>query len=165
MNAALGVALALILGLPAQALANSQLEEARGLYSSQRFAEALSVLRATRGDPSIPREEKLEVLELLAWCQVAEGLREEAESSFAELLSLEPGWEPPRGTSPKIVDVWKAARARVDVPHDEIAKPRVEPAPEPIPAPEDPKVLAAAPATAVAVAPPAPAPEPAGIFA
>jgi hypothetical protein len=154
MNAALGLALTLILGVSAQASAQSRLEEARALYSEQRFAEALAVLRVAREAPSSSHEEKLGILVLLASCQVAEGLRDEAESSFAELLSLDPSWAPERGTSPKILDVWEAARARV-------------PSPPEAP-PQAPKVKTAAPAAAVAALPPTPShpalPEPAGLF-
>ena len=164
MNAALGVALTLTLSVPAQAWATSRLEEARGLYSAQRFAEALAVLRGSPDDPSSTDVERLGILELLAWCQIAEGLREEAESTFAELLSLEPTWEPARGTSPKIVDVWRAARTRVIAANDPPSQP-VLPPQEPTPPPERPKVLAAAPAAAVATVPPTPASPPEGIFA
>ncbi len=116
MNAALGLALSLMVGVPAQAWANSRLEEARGLYSAQKFAEALAVLRAAREEPTSTPTERLEILELLAGCQLAEGLREDAVSSFTELLSLTPNWEPPRATSPKIVDAWRAAQARIGPP-------------------------------------------------
>ncbi|MDP1916208.1 MAG: hypothetical protein Q8L14_08175 [Myxococcales bacterium] len=87
--------------------ANPYLDEARQLARELKFSDAIGRLRVARQVPNLDRTERIEVLELLAKCHVAEGDRPEAEAAFSELLSLEPEHELDReSTSPKILTVF-----------------------------------------------------------
>lgn len=87
--------------------ANPYLDEARQLARELKFSDAIGRLRVARQVPNLDRTERIEVLELLAKCHVAEGDRPEAEAAFSELLSLEPEHELDReSTSPKILSVF-----------------------------------------------------------
>jgi hypothetical protein len=97
------------------ARANPYLDQARKDYKELRFAEALEQLKIARQVPTGDRLEHIEILDLLARCQVAEG-RAEAQATFAELLALEPGFELPRAVSPKIREVFDAAKTGLFAP-------------------------------------------------
>ncbi|HLL55512.1 MAG TPA: hypothetical protein VK447_18275 [Myxococcaceae bacterium] len=107
--------LVLLCGAPAFA-ANRYLERARALYADLEFSAARQQLEIARQVPTNDPREQREVLDLLARCQVAEGKRAAAEKTFAELLALDPHFEPPRDVSPKILDAFGAAKARIFAP-------------------------------------------------
>lgn len=106
----LTAALTLLLAQPA----NPYLEAARGLARELKFAEAIAQLKVARQVPDLQGAQRVEVLELLARCQIAEGNRADAEAAFTELLSLEPEHELDReATSPKIVAVFDEVKRRL----------------------------------------------------
>jgi hypothetical protein len=109
------ILLILLCGAPAFA-ANPYLERARALYADLEFSAARQQLEIARQVPTNDPREQREVLDLLARCQVAEGKRAAAEKTFAELLALDPHHEPPRDVSPKILDAFGAAKARIFAP-------------------------------------------------
>lgn len=87
--------------------ANPYLDEARQLARELKFSDAIGRLRVARQVADLDRTQRMEVLELLAKCHVAEGNKPEAEGAFSELLSLEPEHELDReSTSPKILTVF-----------------------------------------------------------
>lgn len=92
---------------------NPYLVNARSLFASQRFVEARSQLEIALEVPSMDSSQKLEALDLLGRCQIAEGKRALAEDSFARLLAIDPHWELDRGASPKVLGVFDAARSRL----------------------------------------------------
>jgi hypothetical protein len=94
-------------------VANPYLVKARGLYASQRFVEARGQLEIALEVPSMEPTQELETLDLLARCHIAEGKRALAEEAFARLLAHDPHWEPDRSTSPKILEVFDAAKSRL----------------------------------------------------
>lgn len=96
--------------------ANPYLDEARRLAKDLQFAEAIEQLKVARQVPQLSNTQRLEVLELLGRCQVAEGARADAEASFADMLAMSPGAELNRGASPKILEVFDAVKKRLYAP-------------------------------------------------
>jgi len=92
---------------------NPYLEQGRSLARALQFAEAIEQLKVARKVPGLERGQRLEVLELLAKCQVAEGHREEAEDAYTELLGLEPAFELDPQTSPKMQQLFVAVKHRL----------------------------------------------------
>lgn len=94
--------------------ANPYLDGARVLARELKFAEAIAQLRVARQVPDLDPAQRIEVLELLAKCHVAEGNRPDAEAAFTELLALEPERELDRETtSPKILAVFDQVKRRL----------------------------------------------------
>lgn len=91
--------------------ANPWRDEARALISQLKFAEAIERLEIARKVRGLDESEQKSILELLAYCQIAEGQREAAERTFVELLELDPAIELSKDVaSPKVVDVFTAAK-------------------------------------------------------
>jgi hypothetical protein len=92
---------------------NPYLAQGRALAFELKFAEAVEQLKVARRVPGAPLEERLEVLELLATCLVAEGARDGAEEAYAELLTLRPEHELDEGTSPKVSELFTQVKRRL----------------------------------------------------
>jgi hypothetical protein len=106
--------LTLLLGaVRADESANPYLVRAKSLFASQRFIEARVQLEIALEVPAMDSSQRLEALDLLGRCQIAEGKRALAEDSFARLLTLDPHWELDRGASPKVLGVFDAAKSRL----------------------------------------------------
>lgn len=103
---------ALLLVLLSQA-PNPYLDQGRTLARALQFAEAIEQLKVARQVPGLVRGQRLEVLELLARCQVAEGHREEAEDAYTELLGLEPAYQLDDKASPKMQQLFSAVKHRL----------------------------------------------------
>lgn len=94
--------------------ANPYLDLARSKARELKFAEAITQLQVAKQVPDLEQAQRLEVFELLAKCQVAEGNRAEAETAFSELLAIDPEHELDRNsTSPKILTVFDAVKERL----------------------------------------------------
>ncbi len=93
--------------------ANPYLVKAKSLFASQRFVEARGQLGIALEVPAMSSSQRLEALDLLGRCQIAEGKRALAEDSFARLLASDPHWELDRGVSPKVLAVFDAAKSRI----------------------------------------------------
>lgn len=106
---------ACLVALPAAA-ENPYLSKARTLYAALQFTEAREQLEIARQVPSNDPTERLEVLALLAFCDVAEGRGAQAVASFEQLLALDPNWRPDPDVSPKILEVFDRARAHLFAP-------------------------------------------------
>ena len=102
-----------VLTLALAQAANPYLDQAKVLARELKFTEAIALLRVARQVPNLDRTQRIEVLELLAKCHVAEGDRPEAEATFSELLSLEPEHEIDRETSPKIIEVFDEVKRKL----------------------------------------------------
>jgi len=63
--------------------------------------------------PGLERAQRLEVLELYARCQVAEGHRDEADDAYTELLGFEPSYELDEKASPKMRELFASVKHRV----------------------------------------------------
>jgi hypothetical protein len=94
--------------------ASSDLAQARRLTKALQFDEAITLLEGVRAVPNLDKAERAQVLQLLAFCQVAVGKRPDAVDSFAELLKLEPETDLDRSlVSPKVLDVFVLAKKQV----------------------------------------------------
>ncbi|MFP2909048.1 hypothetical protein ACLESD_29200 [Pyxidicoccus sp. 3LFB2] len=107
----LAVTLLVVLGQAAPA--NPYLEQARTRYEALRFAEAVELLELAEQVPSSTGAQRLDILELRARCELAEGRRAEAEATYERMLMLDPRAEPPSDLSPKILETFQAVKARL----------------------------------------------------
>ncbi|MFP2933336.1 hypothetical protein ACLESO_50955, partial [Pyxidicoccus sp. 3LG] len=107
----LAVTLLVVLGQAAPA--NPYLEQARARYEALRFSEAVELLELAERAPSSTRAQHLDILELRARCELAEGRRQEAEATYERMLMLDPRAEPPADLSPKILETFQAVKARL----------------------------------------------------
>lgn len=107
------LSLAAALALTAQP-SSPWLDEARVLVGNLRFADAIAQLEVARQVTSVTPAELRAVLELLAYCQVAEGRREAAEATYTSMLQADPSLELSReSSSPKVLEVLEAAKQRL----------------------------------------------------
>ena len=90
------------------------LDEARSLVEQLRFSDAIARLEVARQVPSLEPAELRQVLELLAYCQVAEGRRDAAEATFTKMLQADPWLQLSReSSSPKVLEVLEAAKKKL----------------------------------------------------
>lgn len=99
--------------LLASSPAADQKARAESLYAAQRFPEARAVLKTIRASPEFSTKERVEVLHLLARCYLAEDNPAEAEATYVDLLAIDPRWNVPAMTSPKIVEVFNRTKSRI----------------------------------------------------
>ncbi|MCY1023919.1 hypothetical protein [Pyxidicoccus sp. MSG2] len=107
----LAVTLLVVLGQAAPA--NPYMEQARARYEALHFSEAVELLELAEQVPSRTRAQHLDILELRARCELAEGRRQEAEATYERMLMLDPRAEPPADLSPKILETFQAVKARL----------------------------------------------------
>lgn len=90
------------------------LSEARALVEQLRFSDAIARLEIARQVRSLDPSERRAVLELLAYCQVAEGKREAAEATYTSMLQTDPWFELSKeSSSPKVLEAFEAAKTRL----------------------------------------------------
>ena len=87
------------------------LDEARVLVEQLRFADAIGRLEVARQVRSLEPEELRQVLELLAYCQIAEGRRDAAEATYTTMLQADPWMQ--LKSSPKVMEAFEAAKTRL----------------------------------------------------
>lgn len=93
---------------------NPWMEEARELVAQFRFADAIERLEVAKKVPGLAGDELHAVLGLLAYCQLAEGRRADAEATWVALLQDDPEFEPARETSsPKVLEAFATAKKRL----------------------------------------------------
>jgi len=92
---------------------NPYLDEGKRLFNELKYAEAIVQLEVARQVPGLSDAQAVEVMDLLARSQVAEGRRADAEKTYGDLLLLDPAFSPDRSLSPKILEAFDAAKARV----------------------------------------------------
>lgn len=106
------LALAAALLLSAQP-SNAWLDEARALIAKLEFGQAIQRLEVARQVPGNDGPTSKAILEALAYCQVAEGKREDAERTFTSLLELDPNAALSSDvSSPKVLEAFEAARRK-----------------------------------------------------
>ena len=90
------------------------LDEARSLVEQLRFSDAIAQLEVARQVRSLEPDELRQVLELLAYCQVAEGRRDAAEATYTTMLQADPSLQLSReSSSPKVLEVLEAAKKKL----------------------------------------------------
>ncbi len=93
--------------------ANPYLDDGRRLAKELQFSEAVQQLTVARQVPGLSDKQESEVLELLARCQIALGQRTEAEATWNALLKLQADYQPDENSSPKLLDAFTAAKAKL----------------------------------------------------
>lgn len=104
---------ALLCLMPGVAGANAYLDEGKRLYAQLQYSQAIDQLRVAREVPNATRSEKVEAMDLLARCLIAESQREEAGRVYADLLTFAPGAQLDAALSPKIREVFDEAKRRL----------------------------------------------------
>ncbi len=86
-----------------------------GMYLEGRYEKARDLLlKALKfKHEELERNRRLGALSYLAFCQIALGDTPAARESFERLLTLEPDYRLPAGTSPKIVKLFEEVRAKM----------------------------------------------------
>jgi len=96
------------------AAAQDALEQARTLYASARYDEALSMLDRLRFQTSATPDQALAVERYRALCLLALGREEEAESAFAGVVTADPTYLPDaREVSPSVRAFFRGVRRRM----------------------------------------------------
>jgi hypothetical protein len=143
-------ALAIAYGGPAAA-GSPSLAQARQAYEDLEYDKVTPLLQKALGEAEGPDEE-VEIFELLATMHVTYNRDAKATEAFVELLRRRSDYAPPPNSSPKIRQVFAAARAEFEEEQAALA---------PEPTPDEPVV----PAQVEPEEPPAqpPAPQPSGL--
>ncbi len=89
------------------------LQEARVLAQHLRFEEAITRLEVAKVVPGLEPAERAAVLALLAYCQVAQDRRAEAESTYILLLKTDPTYALTPESSPKVILAFEAAKKKL----------------------------------------------------
>lgn len=106
------LALAAALVLAAQP-SNAWLDDARGLVAQLKFSEALAQLEVARTVPGLDVPTQQAINELTAYCQVAEGRRDDAERTFIAMFELDPRVQLSKdAASPKVLELFAAAKKK-----------------------------------------------------
>lgn len=84
----------------------------RDLFDDQRYEESIQTLSGALVRPGNTKEEKIEILRLLALDYITLDRKEEAESAVRGLLVLQPDYELPASESPRFRDFFAAAREK-----------------------------------------------------
>lgn len=101
------------------------------MYLEGRYERARDLLlKALKfKEEELGRNRRLGALAYLACCQIALGDVPAAQNSFKRLLTLEPDYRLPAGTSPKIVAVFEKVRSQMPKKIEPLAVPRTKPRP------------------------------------
>jgi hypothetical protein len=110
-SARVGVALLLLVAFPAAALATRpRVERAQRAYDELRFEDVLTEVQAARRAGDLEREDEVELYRLEAYAYAVFDDEAHAVSAFRRLLALDPAFELPPATSPKIRRYFARAR-------------------------------------------------------
>jgi hypothetical protein len=84
----------------------------RSLFEDQQYEESIQTLSAAILRPNLAKEQKIEVLRLMALNYITLNRKDEAESAVRGLLAIEPTYELPKGESPRFRDFFTTARKK-----------------------------------------------------
>lgn len=90
---------------------SSRLERAKNDYFESRYVEALSLLRVVIEHGQIGPEGLEDARLFAATCQIALSNNTEAKAYLRDILTARPGFTLPKGTSPKVRDVFAEVSA------------------------------------------------------
>jgi tetratricopeptide (TPR) repeat protein len=85
-------------------------------YLDGRYDQAVQLLSKALKQKDLDQSRRLGALQYLAFSQVALGEHQAAKEAFIQLLTEQPNFQSPAGTSPKIVEVFEEARKNVAPP-------------------------------------------------
>src|SRR5579885_2262049 len=100
--------------VPAMAQPKQQdlIARGRGLYEDQQYEESIQTLSAAILRPNLAKEQKVEVLRLMALNYITLNRKDEGESAVRGLLAIDPSYELPKNESPRFRDFFAAARKK-----------------------------------------------------
>ena len=104
-------ALAILVAAPARA--GESADKAQNLIDDAEYDQAARVLRDALSRGGLGKDELIELYSLQGTVMVALSRRDRAEAAFRNLLVASPGFELPRGTSPKVREVFDAVSAEL----------------------------------------------------
>src|SRR5258708_29843552 len=84
----------------------------RSLFEDQQYEESIQTLSAAILRPNLAKEQKIEVLRLMALNYITLNRKDEAESAVRGLLAIEPAYELPKNESPRFRDFFSTARKK-----------------------------------------------------
>jgi TolB-like protein len=105
----------LAVALPVLAADNLELEKAKTMFRDGRIDEAVSLLERLVATSTLSQNDRVEALEVLAYCNVAKQREDQVQKSFAQILQVDAGYEP-RDTylsHPAVMRAWLNARKQV----------------------------------------------------
>jgi tetratricopeptide (TPR) repeat protein len=82
------------------------------LFDEQQYEDSIQVLSAALVRPSNTKDQKIEILRLLALDDITLGKKEEAEAYFRALLALSPDYELSSKESPRFRDFFKSTKEK-----------------------------------------------------
>lgn len=97
-----------LLGSAPLAHADEYVSKAQDLVDDAEYTEAAKVLRQALARGGLTKTELVELYRLQGTVNIALGRRERAEASFRNLITADPAFALPQGTSPKVREVFDA---------------------------------------------------------
>ncbi|MGH7495553.1 MAG: CsgG/HfaB family protein [bacterium] len=105
----------LALALPVLAADNLELEKAKTMFRDGRIDDAVGLLERLVATSTLSQSDRVEALEVLAYCNVAKQREDQVQRSFAQILQVDAAYEP-RDTylsHPAVMRAWLNARKQV----------------------------------------------------
>lgn len=99
--------------------ARTALEQASSAWSDLEYEQVIEATQQVLQDARATREQRLDALRLLGSALIVVDKTAEAERAFEQLFALDPEYELPPNTSPRIRSVFQPARARWQVAEQE----------------------------------------------
>jgi len=97
-----------LLGSAPTARADEYVSKAQDLVDDAEYTEAAKVLRQALARGGLSKTELVELYRLQGTVNIAIGRRERAEAAFRNLITADPSFALPQGTSPKVREVFDA---------------------------------------------------------
>lgn len=114
----LAAVLAVLLSGVAALLAseNLELDKAKTWFREGRIEEAQDVLERLVGTSTLSKRDRVEALEFLAFCNVAQQREAEVQTNFSQILRLDMNYEPQEDylSHPVVMRAWLTARKQVN---------------------------------------------------
>lgn len=109
---ALAAAMAFSEGAHAQPKQQDLIARGRSLFEDQQYEESIQTLSAAILRPNLAKEQRIEVLRLMALNYITLNRKEEAESAVRGLLATDETYELPKNESPRFRDFFATARKK-----------------------------------------------------
>lgn len=105
----------LAFALPLLAADNLELEKAKTMFRDGRIDEAAALLERLVTTSTLSQSDRVEALEVLAYCNVARQREDQVQNSFAQILQVNATYEPRDAylSHPAVMRAWMNARKQV----------------------------------------------------
>ncbi len=103
------------LALPLLAADNLELEKAKTMFRDGRIDDAVGLLERLVATSTLSQQDRVEALEVLAYCNVAKQREDRVQNSFAQILQVDSAYEPRDNylSHPAVMRAWLNARKQV----------------------------------------------------